>query len=269
MIQFKLIEEKRVMVRSSIKKDWINPMEGMKMKYKIKRVMSVGPGTVAVLRVAGLFLTSSVFAMTNDRAAVQGLVDRSRVTFSEFMRDPDLTWLHQNIDHARGVLIFSQVLKGGFIFGGSGGTGVLLVRDDRTGGWSQPAFYTIGSATFGFQIGGEAAEVVVLAMNQKAVDTLLSSSFKVGGDASVAVGPMGIGAKANTSIPAVTADFVAFMKTRGLYGGLNFEGSVIAVRNDLNDVYYGKPVSPADIIERHGVSNPKSAELREALKCKC
>ena len=239
------------------------------MDDKIKQFMGKETGLILAVVTACVFLASSALAMSNDRAAVQGLVDRSRVTFSEFMRDPDLSWLHDNIDHARGVLIFPQILKGGLIWGGSGGTGVFLVRDEKTGGWSQPAFYTMGSVTFGFQIGGEVGEVVILAMNQKAVDTLLSSSFKLGGDASLAVGPIGVGAKANASVPAVTADFVAFMKTKGLYGGLNLEGSIVSVRSSLNDAYYGKTVRPVDIIEKHDVNNPRSAELRDSLKCKC
>jgi lipid-binding SYLF domain-containing protein len=114
-----------------------------------------------------------------------------------------------------------------------------LVRDERTGGWSEPAFYTIGSVNFDLQIGGEASEVVVLAMTQKAIDSLLSSSFKLGGDASIALGPIGGGAKANADIPSVTADFISFAKSKGLYAGLNLEGAVIAVRESLNDAYHG------------------------------
>jgi lipid-binding SYLF domain-containing protein len=142
-----------------------------------------------------------------------------------------------------------------------------LVKDE--GNWSHPAFYTMGSVTFGLQIGGEASELLVLAMTQKAVDSLYSSSFKLGGDVSVAVGPVGAGAKANVDIPNVTADFITFTKTRGLYGGLNLEGAVIAVRDSLNHAYYGRTVRPIDIVEKHMVANRGSADLRESLKCKC
>jgi len=150
--------------------------------------------------------------------------------------------------------------------GGSGGTGVLLVRDQRTGNWSEPAFYTIGSVTFGLQIGGEAAEVVMLAMSQKAIDSVLSSSVKLGGDVSIALGPVGGGAKANAGVPNVTADFVSFAKAKGLYAGLNLEGSIVGVRDSLNKAYYGRNVRPADIIVRHAVSNRGSDELRAALR---
>jgi lipid-binding SYLF domain-containing protein len=219
--------------------------------------------------VAGVLFVSNTPATAADREKAQLLVDRAQITFKDFMHDSNYSWLQKNLDDAKAVLIFPQVLKGGFIWGGSGGTGVLLVRDERTGNWSQPAFYTVGSVTFGLQIGGEASEVVVLAMTRRAVDSLFSSSFKLGGDVSVAVGPVGAGAKANADIPSVTADFLTFTKAKGLYGGLNLEGAVIAVRDSLNEAYYGRTVRPVDIVEKHTVANRGSAELRESLKCKC
>jgi lipid-binding SYLF domain-containing protein len=225
--------------------------------------------TVLAVLVTGALLASYTPATAADRGEVQRLVDRAQVSFKEFMHDSTYSWVQENLDRAKGVLIFPQVLKGGFVWGGSGGTGVLLVKDEGTGSWSQPAFYTMGSVTFGLQIGGEASEVLVLAMTQKAIDSLYSSSFKLGGDVSVAVGPVGAGAKASADIPNVTADFITFTKARGLYGGLNLEGAVIAVRDGLNEAYYGRTVRPMEIVEKHTVANRGSAELRESLKCKC
>ena len=144
-----------------------------------------------------------------------------------------------------------------------------MVRDEKTGILSEPAFYTIGSVTFGLQIGGQAAEVVMLAMTPRAIDSLLSSSFKLGGEASIALGPLGAGAKASADIPNVTADFLTFAKAKGVYAGLNLEGAVVAVRDSLNRVYYGKDVRPLDIEVKKDVSNSRSVELRYSLKCKC
>ena len=224
---------------------------------------------VLAILVVGLLFASYTIATAADRDDAQRLVDRARVTFSEFMHDPNYTWVRENIDQAKGVLIFPQIIKGGFIWGGSGGTGVLLVRDEKTGNWGEPAFYTIGSVTFGLQIGGQAAEVVMLAMTQKAIDSLLSSSFKLGGEASVALGPVGGGAKASADVPNVTADFLTFVKAKGLYAGLNLEGALVAVRDSLNNAYYDKAVRPIDIVVKHDVTNSMSAELRESLKCRC
>jgi SH3 domain-containing YSC84-like protein 1 len=238
------------------------------MEIRNQRRLNVGIMALAILMV-GILFASYTPATAADRNRAQGLVDRAQVTFSDFMRDPNYSWVRENIDRAKGVLIFPQIIKGGFIWGGSGGTGVLLVRNEKTGNWSEPAFYTIGSVTFGLQIGGEASEVVILAMTQKAVDSLLSSSFKLGGDVSITLGPVGAGAKANADIPNVTADFISFVKSKGLYAGLNLEGAVVAVRDSLNQAYYGKDVRPADIVVKHDVRNSRSAELREALKCRC
>jgi lipid-binding SYLF domain-containing protein len=234
------------------------------MKNK-KRYINVG-AIVAVLLTAGMLLASYTPAKASDGDRVQLLVDRARITLSDFMSDSNYVWLHDNIKHAKGVLIFPQVIKGGFIWGGSGGTGVFLARDERTGRWSEPAFYTVGSVTFGLQIGGESSEVVMLAMTQKAIDSMLSSSFKLGGEASVALGPVGGGAKAQADLPSVTADFLTFAKSKGLYAGLNLEGAVIAVRDSLNTTYCGRDVRPADIVVKKECSNRGADRLREDLR---
>ena len=228
-------------------------------------------GSVSGIRAFGIagilllaLLITAVMPVSDSRASdAQDIVDKARVTFNGFMRDKNYTWFHAHLKDAKGLLIYPQVLKAGFIFGGSGGTGVLVVRDEKKGDWSQPTFYTSGSATFGLQIGGEAAEVIVMAMSQKAIDSLLASSFKFGGDTSLAVGPVGAGAKGN-----VTADFISFAKSKGIYAGINFEGAVVDVRDSLNREYYGKEVSPVDIIVKKEVSNKGSEELRAALRKK-
>ena len=215
----------------------------------------------ATILAAILLVAAAPGARAADKEDAQGIVDNARVTLGGFMKDKDYAWLRQNIKKAKGVLIYPQVLKAGFILGGSGGTGVLLTRDSKTGEWSDPAFYTLGSVSFGLQIGGEAAEVVMLVMSQKGVDSLLTSKFKLGGDTSVALGPVGTGAKAD-----VTADFISFAKSKGLYAGLNLDGSYVDVRDSLNKAYYGKEATPADIIVKHSVRNLGAGPLREELK---
>ena len=138
---------------------------------------------------------------------------------------------------------------------------MLVLRDEKTCKWSEPAFYTLGSVTFGLQIGGEAAEVIMMVMSQKAVDSLLASSFKLGGDTSIALGPIGEGAKAN-----ITTDFISFAKAKGLYAGLNLEGSVVDVRDSLNGAYYGKDVRPTDIIVKNDVRNDGSHDFLATLR---
>jgi SH3 domain-containing YSC84-like protein 1 len=223
------------------------------------------PFAIAIA-VAAMFLGGAVLfvaaapAVAADVNDAQGIVEKARITFDDFMHDSNFTWFHDHIKNAKGLLIFPQILKGGYIVGGSGGTGVLVLRDEKSCNWSEPAFYTVGSVTIGLQIGGEAAEVIMMVMSQKAVDSLLASSLKLGGDASVALGPIGEGAKAN-----ITADFISFAKTKGLYAGLNLEGSVVDVRDGLNSAYYGRNVRPVDIIVKKDVSNAGSREFLAAL----
>ncbi|MGE5667474.1 MAG: lipid-binding SYLF domain-containing protein [Betaproteobacteria bacterium] len=190
----------------------------------------------------------------------QQLVNESTTTLSHFMRDPDMTWLQRHLGQAKAVLIAPSIVKAGYIFGGSGGRAVVFARDPRTQRWVGPAFYNLGAASVGFQAGVEVSESVMLAMTDKALDSLLSNSVKLGGAASIAAGPVGAGAKSD-----ITADFVAFSRAKGIYGGLNLEGSVIGVSNDWNREYYGKSVLPPDILVRADVHNPHADRLLAEL----
>ncbi len=199
----------------------------------------------------------TITAIAAEPIEQQGLVDNARVTFESFMKDKDYSWLKENLNQAKGLIIIPSLLKAGFVSGGSGGSGVLVVKDDKTKQWSQPAFYTLGSATFGLQIGAEAAEVIMMVRTQKAVDALFTSSFKLGGDTSIAVGPVGAGVKSN-----IVADILSFSRTKGAYAGVSLEGAVIKTKDKWNEAYYGKAVSPVDIIVKRSVSNPGSKALR-------
>jgi lipid-binding SYLF domain-containing protein len=199
-------------------------------------------------------------AVAADASEAQAIVDQSKATFSKFMKDKEFPLFRDHLKKAKALLIIPRVLKAGFVWGGSGGDGILVVKTE-TGEWSQPAFYTVASVSFGLQIGAQDAEVIMLAMSQKAIDSLFASSFKLGGDISVAAGQEGVGAK-----KILTADFVSFAKAKGLYAGLNFEGSGVHVRDDLNKAYYNREVRPIEIIVQKAVSNPRSTDLISTIR---
>lgn len=226
--------------------------------YKVGRIRD---GALALGQaIAILFLLmANPAAAVDDTADAQKVVDAAKHTFNNFQADPEMTWFREHLSEAQGVLIAPEVLKAGFIFGGSGGNGVLLARDKDTGEWSDPAFYSIGSVTFGLQIGAQASELVMMVMTQKGLDSLLTTSAKLGADVAVAAGPVGAGAA------AATADVFSFSRTKGIYGGLNVEGSVVKVQDGFNEAYYGKPVSPIDIMITRTVGNPQAAPLVEAI----
>jgi len=191
-------------------------------------------------------------------ATAEALVDSANDSVNTFTIDPDMKWFRDNMNNAKGVLIVPSLVKGGFIFGGSGGSGVLLTKGENNL-WSDPAFYTMGSGTVGFQIGVEVSEIILMIMTDRGVDALLTSSFKLGGDVSIAAGPIGAGAKAQT------ADILAFSRSKGIYGGVNIEGAVLKVRNDWNHDYYGKQTSPREILIEAAVTNSHADALRNAV----
>ena len=192
------------------------------------------------------------------------LVEKSRMTLDGFLADSNMVWFRDHMKEARGVLIVPQLLKAAFFFGGEGGSGVFLVKDDKTGEWSDPAFYTMGAGSFGFQFGAQASEVVLLVLSQRGVESLLTSTFKLGGDVSVAVGPVGAGIEGSTAMN-LSADLLTFARAKGLFGGISLEGAVIATRDEWNRDYYGKEVRPTDILVKRAVMNPQSADLKAAL----
>jgi lipid-binding SYLF domain-containing protein len=186
----------------------------------------------------------------------QELVNKADATLSNFLRDPDMSWLQRNLGRARGVLIAPEVVKAGFIFGGSGGRAVLLARDTASGKWRGPVFYTMATASVGFQAGIQASENVTLVMTEKGLNTLLATSVKLGADASVAAGPVGAGASSD-----ITTDFVAFARSKGVYGGLNLDGTVITANDEWNTAYFGKKVLAPDVLVRGTVSNKGADKL--------
>ncbi len=227
-------------------------------------------GTFAVSRGVAVGLLAAAFLLggirpsaADDALEAKQLVEKARYTLENFLADPNMGALRDMMKQAKGVFISPQLLKGAFIIGGQGGSGVFLVRDEKSGKWSDPAFYTLGGVSFGLQAGGEAAEVVLVVMSERGVSTMLRSNFKLGADASVAAGPVGAGVGGATA--ELSADIVAFTRAKGLYGGISLEGSVVAVRDKWNNAYYRKTVTPTDILVHRQVRNPESAGLIQAI----
>jgi lipid-binding SYLF domain-containing protein len=192
------------------------------------------------------------------------LVGKAQMTLENFVKAREMEAFRNLLKDARGVFIAPQILKGAFVIGVSGGSGVFVVRDRENGIWAGPAFYTIGEASFGFQAGGAASEVILLAMTDRGITALLGNSAKLGADVGVAAGPVGMGAAASTA--NLSADIVSFARSQGLYGGIALDGAVVKVRNGLNNAYYHrKKLTPTDILIRRTVANPGSESLLKAV----
>jgi len=197
--------------------------------------------------------------MADDATDASQLVQKAAMTFQNFENAKEMSAFRDLMKKARGVFIAPQVLKGAFIIGASGGSGVLLARDNKSNKWYGPAFYTIGEASFGLQAGGSASEVVLLAMTDRGVTAFLGNSLKLGADVGLAVGPVGAGASAATA--NLSADIISFSRSKGLFGGVSVDGAVVATRDGLNEAYYGKKVNATDILVRHNVRNRQAAGL--------
>jgi lipid-binding SYLF domain-containing protein len=139
----------------------------------------------------------------------------------------------------------------------------MLARDAQANTWGGPAFYTIGRASFGFQAGGETSEIVLVALTERGKTALLSTSTELGANAAIAAGPVGAGATAATA--NLSGDIISYSRAKGLYAGVSLEGAVVATRDALNQAYYGKLVTPTDILINRAVTNPHAIGLIQSV----
>lgn len=203
-------------------------------------------------------------ALTDDREQ-RDLVDQCRMTLTNFLNDSHMSWFRDHLKDAKGLFIVPQYMKGALLYGAAGGSGVFVARDDKSGEWSEPAFFTMGAASFGFQFGAQMSEVVLLVLTQRGVDSLLLGNFKLGADGSIAVGPVGAGVSGATT-PNLSADLLSFVRAKGLFAGVSLEGAALISRDEWSHAYYGQPVTPTDIVIRREVKNPHSDVLRTEIR---
>lgn len=217
-----------------------------------------------LVSLAVLFLFAPLFAVPSSAQQVTEedlaqRVTKAQFTFRDFERDPRMTWFRQNVRYAKGLLIMPVLVRGGFFFGGSGGRGVLLAQD-AAGTWSYPAFYDVGSASFGLQFGAAGGQVILMIMTDRGLRRFLNDKFQLGADASISVGPEGIGAKAEIF------DIFSFSRVKGIFAGLTIEGGVVVVNRADNQTYYGQTkISPRDILLRRKYKNPQADDLIRVL----
>ncbi len=167
--------------------------------------------------------------------AVRHSEDAAKV-FDEIMAVPDKSIPKDLLDKAEAIAVFPGVVKAAFIIGGSGGQGSISRRTAR--GWSAPAFFKIGGGSFGAQIGAEKTDYVLLIMNEKGLRGLLEDKFEIGGEASIAAGPVGRTASASTNV-TVDAAILSYSRSKGAFVGVSLKGGVISPDNDLNEAVYG------------------------------
>ncbi len=186
-----------------------------------------------------LFLALSYPALAQDKTAdIKDEIEQSTKAadaFSEIMSAPDKAIPKDILDDAECVAVFPTVVKAAFVVGGQGGRGVASCRTPN--GWSAPAFFNLGGGSFGFQIGAEATDLVMLFMNEEGMQSLLGSKFELGGDASVAAGPVGRQTSATTDAK-MNAKILSYSRSKGAFAGVSLKGAVIEpADDDMRDVY--------------------------------
>jgi lipid-binding SYLF domain-containing protein len=193
----------------------------------------------------------------------QTLVDRSTLAAQDMLNNSDGKDAQALLRRARAVMICPQVFRAGFLFGGQGGDCVLVARDGG-GSWSSPAFYGIGSGSFGLQAGIQDSEIMMMILTEKGLRAVMDSQFKLGADAGATFVQWGGGIEGATTA-AIGADIVGFTRSRGLFAGIALSGSVLATKSDWNRAYYGKEEAAQQIVISMDANNPGATPLREIL----
>src|SRR5436305_3298589 len=203
-----------------------------------------------------IFLLVAACFADEDREKVVGRVREAGTVLDEIMSAPDKGIPEEIMGAAECVAIVPSLLKGGFVFGGEYGRGVATCRGPN--GWSAPAFFRVGGGSFGLQIGGQAVDLVMLIMNQRGMQALLSSHFKLGADASAAAGPVGRLAEGMTDI-TMRAEILTYSRARGLFAGVSLNGAVVKQHKDDTRAFYGRMI-PFRLLLTGGIAAPTEAQ---------
>ena len=191
-------------------------------------------------------------------ASPEQLILEAHDVFLKFIKDSSMPRFKQDLKRAKAIMIILTSIKGGFIFGAEGGSGVMLARDEKNNNWSCPAFYSMRSVSFGLQAGARVTEIILLIMTERAVNALLSQSTRLGTDVSIA-GPD----PRDTGMTSF--DIRVFTRSKGSFSGISVEGAAITARKSMNEIYYGRPLTPADILLAGKALSCKAAGLRADL----
>ena len=209
--------------------------------------------------IVALFAAAPAFAASDQMQ----LLEQSATTISAMKSDPSFGNAKELLTRARAVMVVPQLVKAGFFLGGEGGSGVLTAKSGSS--WSNPAFYTIGGASFGLQIGVETAEVVFFVMSDRALTAWMRDEVTLGAKAGLTVLVVGSNAQAATTSNA-DVDVIAWARSKGAYAGVTLEGSIIKPRDSYNEAYYGKKMSVQQLISNANAPHGGQVDpLRAAL----
>jgi lipid-binding SYLF domain-containing protein len=207
--------------------------------------MRTGVRPLAITSVALIVFSLLARAEDSPHSAEASRIRESVVILDEVMSAPDAGIPQSIIQKAEGVAVFPSLIKGGFFFGGMRGRGILSARTAQ--GWSPPTFMTLTGGSFGLQIGGQSADIVLVIMNRRGLEQFVRNQFKFGADASAAAGPVGRDAQATTDLQ-LRAQILSYSRARGFFAGVTINGSTVRADRDANERFYGKSLSGAELV---------------------
>lgn len=209
-----------------------------------------------LLAAAIIAASVSGVALSQDTPKIDARIDAAHAVLHALMDTPDKGVPLDIAAKATCVLVVPSFKKGAFVFGGEYGQGVATCRT-RRGRWSAPVFVQLEGASFGFQIGGQSTDLVLIGMNRHAIDDLLKDKVKLGGDVAVAAGPVGRNSQASTTELA-NAEFLTYSRSKGLFAGIDLNGDVVHQNTSDTEKVYGHDIPYAKILAG-GVPTPPSA----------
>lgn len=220
---------------------------------------------ISTLLMAMFLIAATAFAEDRDTRKAEDRLHDAGVVMSEVLSMPD-TIPHYVLDRTKCVVVVPSVRKAAFVVGASYGRGAMVCRTghDFTGPWGAPSMMAIEGASFGFQIGAEATDFVLLIMNEHGADSLLRSKVKLGGDVAAVAGPVGRDAEAATDA-FMRAEILTYSRARGIFAGVSLEGSTLRPDNDANEALYGERIGARKIVLGPGPETPQAAHHLVAL----
>jgi lipid-binding SYLF domain-containing protein len=210
----------------------------------------------SILAVCLTLVAATVCAAEGNKE--QKRLENAGVVMQEIMNTPE-NIPQEVLEKAECVIVFPSVLKAAFVVGASYGRGAMVCRTGEhfRGPWGAPAMFALEGGSIGFQIGGEATDLVLLVMNERGASSILSSKVKLGGDASIAAGPVGRDAAANTDA-YMRAEILSYSRTRGLFAGISLEGSTLRPDDDATADVYGRKLTAKEIVLGRDIEVPES-----------
>ena len=200
-----------------------------------------------------LLISGYPSAQESNESAEARRVREASTVFAEIMAAEDSAIPESILRDVEGIAIFPGTIRVGFIVGGMRGRGVLSVRTDNT--WSPPAFMTLTGGSIGLQIGGQAADIILIIRNRRGLEQLAGNQFKLGADASVAAGPVGREAEAATDLQ-FRAQILSYSRARGIFAGVTVNGSTVRADVDANERFYGTRLESSQILFEGGAGSP-------------